>query len=141
MITCFSIPGEPKGKARPKVNTLTHRAYTPEGTRQYEQTVRLSYLSAYPACGRFHSGPCSVKICAYHSVPPSWSRRKKEKALSGELQPEKKPDCDNIAKAVLDALNGLAYRDDSQVTALEITKRYADRGYVTVSIKSGEAAG
>lgn len=141
MATCFLIPGEPKGKARPRVNTTTHRAYTPEDTKQYERTVQYSYLNAYPSCGRFHKGPCRVQICAYFAVPASWPRWRKQKALSGELLPEKKPDCDNIAKAVLDALNGIAYKDDSQVTALIVTKRYAERGHVTVRIDSGEVLG
>ena len=49
-----------------------------------------------------------------------------------------KPDCDNIAKAVLDALNGLAYKDDSQVTELTVRKLYAEEGSVGVRIKSRE---
>lgn len=138
MTTCFLIPGEPRGKARPRVNTTTHRAYTPEDTKQYERTVQYSYLSAYPSCGRFHNGPCSVQICAYFAIPKTWPRWKRQRAMSGQLLPEKKPDCDNIAKAVLDALNGIAYKDDSQVTALVVTKRYAEQGHVTVRIDSGE---
>ena len=139
MITCFLIPGEPKGKARPRVNTATHRAYTPEDTKQYERTVQYSYLSAFPSGQRFHSGSCDVVITAFYSVPVSWPRWKKHKALSGEIAPEKKPDADNIAKAVLDALNGIAYRDDSQVVNLMVSKRYAERGHVTVRIESKEA--
>lgn len=140
MVTTFIIPGNPKGKARPRVNTNTRRAYTPEGTKQYEQTVQYSYLGAYPAGQRFHSGPCGVEITACFPVPSSWSRKKQEMALAGLLEPEAKPDCDNIAKAVLDALNGLAYKDDSQVTALTVRKCYEKKGCVWVRIKSREAA-
>lgn len=138
MITIFTIPGEPKGKARPRVNTSTHRAYTPEETRQYEQLVRYAYLGAYPAGQRFHSGPCSIEITACFPVPSSWSRKKQEMALIGLLEPQRKPDCDNIAKAVLDALNGLAYQDDSQVTKLKIRKCYEKKACVWVKIRSGE---
>lgn len=136
MITCFLIPGEPKGKARPRVNTTTRRAYTPEDTKQYERTVQYSYLNAYPAGQRFHIGPCNVTITACFPVPVSWPRWKKYKALSGEIAPEKKPDADNIAKAVLDALNGIAYKDDSQVVKLTVDKRYAEKGHVAVRIES-----
>lgn len=138
MVTCFLIPGEPKGKARPRVNTTTHRAYTPEDTKQYERTVQYSYLNAYPSGQRFHAGPCTVTITAFHSIPVSWPRWKRQKAISGETMPERKPDCDNIAKAVLDALNGIAYKDDSQVVKLIVDKRYAEKGHVTVRIESGE---
>lgn len=136
MVTCFLIPGEPKGKARPRVNTFTHRAYTPEDTKQYERTVQYSYLNAYPSGQRFHIGPCTVMITAFYFPPVSWPRWKRQKALSGEIMPEKKPDCDNIAKAVLDALNGIAYKDDSQVVKLIVDKRYAEQGHVTVRIES-----
>lgn len=140
MVTSFTIPGNPKGKARPRVNTNTRRAYTPEKTKQYEKTVQYSYLSAHPAGQRFHIGPCSVEIMACFAVPTSWSRKKQEMALMGLLEPEVKPDCDNIAKAVLDALNGLAYKDDSQVTKLAVKKCYEKEGCVRVRICSGEVA-
>ena len=136
MITCFFIPGEPKGKARPRVNTTTHRAYTPEDTKQYERTVQYRYLNAYPSGQRFHTGPCTVMITAFYTVPVSWPRWKRQKALTEEIMPEKKPDADNIAKAVLDALNGIAYKDDSQVVKLTVDKRYAEKGHVTVRIES-----
>lgn len=137
MITCFLIPGKPRGKARPRVNTKTKRAYTPEETKQYERTVQYSYLSAHPVPGeRYHSGKCKVEIEAVFSVPTSWRSGRQRKALAGEIVPEGKPDCDNIAKAVLDALNGLAYKDDSQVTDLIVRKRYGARAHVTVRIES-----
>ena len=86
MVTTFTVPGNPKGKARPRVNTSTCRAYTPEGTKQYERMVQYSYLSAYPAAQLYHSGPCSVEITAYFPVPASWSRRKRETALAAFRQ-------------------------------------------------------
>ena len=140
MVTAFMIPGNPKGKARPRVNTNTHRAYTPESTKQYEQAVRYSYIGATPAGKRYHSGPIQVEITACFPVPYSWSKKKQEMALAGLLEPETKPDCDNIAKAVLDALNGLAYKDDSQVTSLSVRKCYEKRGCVWVRISSKEVA-
>lgn len=140
MITCFMIPGKPKGKGRPRVNTTTHRAYTPEDTRQYERTVQYSYINAYPVAEeRFHKGAIRVQINAYFPIPVSWPQWKKRKAMEGKFLPLTKPDTDNIAKAVLDALNGLAYTDDSQVVALTVNKLYAERGHVAVRIESEEA--
>ena len=43
-----------------------------------------------------------------------------------EYYPTKKPDADNIAKVVCDALNGLAYKDDAQVIDLTVHKRFGD---------------
>ena len=60
----------------------------------------------------------SVTIKAYHPIPRSAPKYKREAMLSGELVPLTKPDADNVLKLVLDALNGLAYLDDKQVTRL-----------------------
>lgn len=57
---------------------------------------------------------------------------------NNELFPTVKPDADNVSKIILDALNGLAYYDDNQVTDLTIYKQYAttDEGVgVVVNIK------
>ena len=52
----------------------------------------------------------------------------------GLILPTKKPDADNIAKAILDALNGLAYYDDAQVVHLEVQKRYSNEPRAEVFI-------
>lgn len=136
MITCFMVPGKPVGKARPRVNTYTHRAYTPDSTKAYETTVRNSYMNAAHPGERLHVGPVRVQIMAYYPIPKSWSKARKRAAVAGETVPEVKPDLDNLAKAILDALNGLAYEDDSSVTDLTIHKRYAEIGHTVVRIES-----
>lgn len=138
MTTCFMIPGKPIGKARPRVNTYTHRAYTPPATKNYEATVRSSYMNAAPPGERLHTGPVRVQIMAYYPIPKSWNKARKRAAMAGETRPEVKPDLDNCAKAILDALNGLAYEDDASITDLTIHKRYAEIGHVIVRIESGE---
>ena len=46
----------------------------------------------------------------------------------------KKPDCDNIAKIILDSLNGIAFKDDNQVSKLEVNKVYGTEDKVEVEI-------
>lgn len=137
MITCFMVPGRPQGKARPKVNTYTHRAYTPTATKNYETAVRTCYMNAAPPGERLHAGSVRVQIMAYYPIPKNWNKAEKRAAMAGEKLPEVKPDLDNCAKAILDALNGLAYEDDSAVTDLTVCKRYAEIGHVVVRIESG----
>ena len=62
------------------------------------------------------------------------SKSNREKVYHGKLRPTKKPDLDNIAKIVLDSLNGLAYKDDSQVVSLRIDKFYAEKPLVKVEL-------
>lgn len=135
MVTCFLIPGKPKGKDRPRFNTTTKAVHTTSATKAYEQTVRWSYISATSAENRMHTGQIRVEIDAVYAVPVSWAVAKKKQAYDGEITPGK-PDCDNIAKAVLDALNGLAYKDDAQVTELIVKKRYGEKAHVAVRIES-----
>lgn len=121
----FTVPGEPVGKGRPKFSTAGGfaKAYTPKKTATYENLVKLSFTEQ---CGETHmlEGPLIVIIDAYYSIPKSVSKKKARLMKEGEILPEKKPDCDNIAKVILDALNTIAYKDDAQVTSLTVHKHY-----------------
>ena len=52
----------------------------------------------------------------------------------GTIKPTKKVDVDNLAKAVMDALNGVAWGDDSQVVKITIFKEYTEHPYVYIYI-------
>lgn len=133
----FEIPGEPKGKARPRV-TKKGFAYTPKGTVNYETWVKECFvISDNP--NKLLEGDLIATIIVYYPLLKSMSNKVKEKATKGEIRPSKKPDCDNIAKIILDALNGLAYTDDKQIVDLHISKYYSERPRTEVIImKAGE---
>ena len=57
--------------------------------------------------------------------PKSTSKIKHAEMLCGSLKPLKKPDVDNIVKVVADALNGVAYHDDTQIVSVSAKKVYA----------------
>lgn len=128
----FIVPGEPKGKGRPRFNTKTGKTYTPGDTINYENLVKLQYQSLVG--DKYTEKPIEAIITCYYSIPKSMSKANKEKAYHGKLRPTKKPDLDNVAKVVLDSLNGLAYKDDSQVVSLKIDKYYADKPLVKVEL-------
>ena len=116
----FIIHGEPEGKARPRVTS--HGTYTPRQTRDYERLVRWEYKTqGGPDFGR---RPLSVTIVARFPIPKKATKRDRAKMLAGYMVPTKKPDADNIAKAVCDALNGIAYQDDAQIVNLVVRKNY-----------------
>lgn len=138
MDVSFTIPGAPQGKERPRFNRNTGRTYTPSKTKGYEKLVEWAYQCE--AHGARFTGQISANIVAVYPVPRSWSKKRQSEALNGQQLPLVKPDLDNVAKAVLDALNGLAYRDDAQVTSLSICKRYGERPCVVVSLMGEEAA-
>lgn len=134
----FTIPGKPQGKARartvynPRINRSV--SYTPDNTVLYENLIKTLYLEKYPGECFSKGEALHIRIQVYYEPPKSISKKKREEMLAGNLLPCKKPDIDNIAKAVLDALNGVAYGDDNQVTALEVSKYYAAQAHVDVTI-------
>lgn len=138
MYITFTIPGEPQGKARARTvraKSGVSLSYTPEKTVSYESFVKLCYKNAggkFTDCKHY-----LMTINAIFSIPKSSTKKFKELAMSGNVSPTKKPDCDNIAKIICDALNGIAWTDDSKITDLSVKKTYGPEPCVIISI-SGE---
>lgn len=122
------------GKARPRMNTYTGRAYTPTKTKNYEYLVRQMFVYKYPHF-KIIEGRIKVTIIAYFDIPKSTSKVRKAQMLWGDISPTKKPDIDNIVKIILDALNKFAFQDDTQVTKLEVEKIYSETPKVYVKIE------
>ena len=121
----FVIPGPPVGKGRPRAVMQGGKlhTYTPAATAEYEAKVRHCWrASRLPGFGA--DTPVAVTITACHPIPASASKKARQAMEGNTVLPMRKPDADNIAKAVLDALNGLAYADDKQVVCLTVCKRY-----------------
>lgn len=133
----FEIGGDPQGKGRPVAGKsfggrLTLR--TPSKTRAYEQEV--AWAGKQAMAGRAPmDGLLWAHITAFMTVPASWSKKDRAAALIGMGYAKGRIDADNIAKAVLDGLNGVAYVDDVQVVDLRSVKRYTEsQPRVVVSI-------
>ena len=126
--TKFVIPGKPQGKARPRLSR--HGTYTPNKTKEYEELVKYSYLQND---NRIRiDGSLSVTIYAYFELPKDTSKKKRAEMLNKPYT--HKPDADNIAKIILDGLNGVAYKDDSQISSLKVHKYYSDKSFVEVEV-------
>lgn len=76
----------------------------------------------------------SMKITAYFKPPQSTSKKLKKELIENEIGYIHKPDCDNIVKIIADSLNGIAYKDDNQITKLEVIKLYGEEDKVEVEI-------
>lgn len=132
----FIIPGQPRGKGRPRVVTRNgfSKAYTPKETASYENLVRVEY-ELQTERYKFSDGTfLSMRIDAYYPIPKSASKKRRALMVSGELRPIKKPDSDNVIKIIADSLNGIAYRDDTQIVTCECYKYYADDPCVKVTL-------
>ena len=125
------VPGEPVGKQRAKVfpvrtktGFIIRRGVTPAKTVSYETLIRELFAVKYPGFQPLE-GPLVLKIEAFLGIPKSASRKKREAMAAGEILPEKRPDFDNLAKTAADALEGVAFRNDSQIADAQIRKRWS----------------
>lgn len=123
MTVQFTILGKIKGKARPRMTKAGH-TYTPSDTVTYEKAVQMMYKNQCKGIFFGDKQPIGIHIKAMYEIPRSYTKAKKEQIQRGELLPTKKPDADNIAKIICDALNGVAYDDDAQVVSMSIDKSY-----------------
>ena len=131
----MTMYGEAVGKQRPKFNTMTGRAYTPAKTANFESTLAMSAQAYLVANNKKPlQGPFNAFVQITKAVPASWSNKKKKLALEGLILPTGKPDIDNVAKAVLDSLNGVWFSDDSHCTQLVVGKKYGEESYYRVMV-------
>ena len=115
-IITFTISGTAIPKARPRTTKRGNRAimYTPAKTKEFENYVKL--VAAQHAPKELLTGPLDVEL-EFNLQRP--------KSLPKKIQHHtKKPDIDNLAKSVLDALEGIIYVNDAQVIALRVYKEY-----------------
>ena len=113
----------PKGRPR----FYGGHAVTPEKTRKYEKLIRDSWEH-----GLVDAEYLTIDMVFKMPIPQSYSK-KKQAALVGHPH-AKKGDLDNMVKSVLDALNGIAFVDDSKVWCINACKEYAEEPSVWVGI-------
>lgn len=128
----FEIPGEMRGKQRPRVTRRGH-AYTPQETLNTEAWVKACAIDQ--GVIRPLDGPLRLLLTIKRGVPLSWSKKRRQSALSNMERPTSKPDLDNCIKLVCDALNGIAWHDDAQIVAMEVAKIYGERAATVLTVK------
>lgn len=140
MIATFTVPGEPRGKGRPRFVRAGRyvRTYTPDETASYENLIKLEYERHCSPTFFDREMPVSIIVTAYYGIPKSTSRKKRELMIIGEIRPMKKPDADNVLKLVEDALNTVAYHDDAQIVSATVRKYYSEIPRLEVEIFSEE---
>ena len=130
----FKIHGKAQAKQRPRIGR-SGVVYTPKETLVYENYVKMCY-SDYARQFEWlpYENQVKAEIDVLVAVPKSDSKAKKKAKIEGAIRPTVKPDCDNLAKSILDSLNGLAYQDDKQVVELIVKKYYAENAEVRIRL-------
>lgn len=136
----ITVPGEPVPKGRHRARIVQPRNkpafihfYQDSETEAYERVVAQYAKIALLGRGLI-LGALEIRVAAYIAIPASWSQKKKAQAISGEIVPVSRPDADNFLKCCLDAMNGVAYADDSQVIDMRVSKRYSETPRLEIEI-------
>ena len=135
MVT-FKVDANPVGKQRARYVKRGNfvQAYTPEKTRTYETLIKDAAIEAMGTSEPLET-PVTLYLYIRVPIPKSHSKKKVEACLNGLDQPIKKPDASNILKSVEDGMNGIVYKDDSQIVNLHVTKVYSTLAGVDVCVK------
>lgn len=123
------IPIEPVPKGRPRF-TRVGKVYTPPKTHNYEKAIGEYWEQATQGFKFEREQAVCVNVVFGLPIPKSTSKHKKEDMINGTIKHTKKADVDNLLKAVLDDLNGIAWADDSQVIRVCASKEYSTEPYV-----------
>lgn len=118
MIYRFRVYGQVRGQGRPRMRRNGH-VYKDAKSRKYEDKIKSEYINGGGVY--FGDRPISMRIVIHRALPKS-----KPKRIMFEADTHK-PDASNVLKAVEDALNGIAYKDDSQIVKVIVVKKPRER--------------
>lgn len=133
----FEVPGEPRGKGRPRFTRDGH-AYTDSETRAYEKKIMAFYRQQLRDFQWSDGAFVSVEVTAVYPIPKSATKASLAAIQAGRILPKRKPDIDNVLKVVLDSLNGIAYKDDSQVVMVTGRKIYGHEPKLIIEMKGSD---
>jgi Holliday junction resolvase RusA-like endonuclease len=135
MVT-FKVDADPVGKQRARYAKRGNHvmAYTPDKTRNYESLIKEAAIEAMGSSEPLET-PVTLYLYIRAPIPKSLSKKRIEACLNGLEKPIKKPDASNVLKSVEDAMNGVVYKDDSQIVNIHVSKVYSSVSGVDVCIK------
>lgn len=121
----FFIPAaRPVPKGRPRFSRKSGFAFTPAKTRKAEES--FTALAAEHRPSTPIEGAVQLVIAFAMPIPKSASKKDKAAMLAGDLLHTKRPDIDNLAKLVVDAMSEVFFVDDKQVNCLILSRGYSD---------------
>lgn len=132
----ITIEGVPVPQLRPRATRIGNsiRMYDPKKISDYKQSVKLQAKSQW--LQEPLEGALQVEMDIYRQIPKSTSKRRHKLKNERIIRPIVKPDVDNYTKGILDALNGVIWKDDSQIVTLIANKYYSDNPRVEIRVKT-----
>jgi len=136
MMITFKVDGDPVGKQRARYAKRGNfvQTYTPDKTRNYESLIKEAAIQAMGS-NEILETPVNLYLYIRAPIPKSLPKKRLEACLNGLEKPIKKPDASNVLKSVEDAMNGVVYKDDSQIVNIHVTKVYSSQSGIDVCVK------
>lgn len=121
------IPGEPVAKGRPRFRVAGKfvQTYTPAKTKKEEARVKSIIKEQFKEAPL--NIPIAINMIFSFAIPKSYTKKQRKEIELNFNRHFRKPDCDNIGKLYLDAMNGIVYKDDSQIYSLKLSKFYTEK--------------
>ncbi len=140
----ITIPGQPIQQERPRSRIVQAKGKAPfvsvyDSKRSKDNKAFIATCASRVRPQVPLDCYLSVEITFYRELLKSFSKKKIEQALAGQLRPGTKPDIDNYVKAVFDGINGIIWKDDALVVELKTAKFYSDRPRTEVVVKTLES--
>lgn len=134
MAISFVIPGNPISQGRPRAAKRGKKIimYDPKESKDYKRYVAM--IAKQHAPNNLLEGALGVKLKIYRQIPKSTTKKDRELYNAGIKRPTVKSDIDNYTKSILDACNGIIYKDDSQIVGLWAEKYYSDEPRAEIEI-------
>ena len=108
------------------------RAYDP--SKEYKEGLKRQLRKQ--CSGKLIDGAIAIKIVFKMPIPKCTTKERIKKMLMGEVFHVKRPDVDNLTKAVFDSLNGVVICDDSQIYSLYAKKIYSTCPGISISLRT-----
>ena len=128
----------PVAQGRPRISRVGDgvRAIDPAKSREYKASIGL--IAALYCKEKLPDVPLDVEMTFVLPIPKSWSKKKRQEAIEKKIAPASRPDLDNYIKAVLDALNGIVWEDDSAIVGIAARKTYGEKPMVQLTVYEHE---
>lgn len=138
------IPGQPIQQERPRSRIVRPKGGAPfvsvyDSKRSKDNKAFIASCAVQVKPKEPLDCDLEVEIIFYRELLKSFSKKKIEQALAGQLRPNTKPDIDNYVKAVFDGINGIIWKDDARVVDLKTSKYYSDRPRTEVIVRTLES--
>src|SRR5699024_2921197 len=128
------VEGKPEPQLKPQATSIVNsiRLYDPKTTTDYKNLVKWTAKQQWKQ--KPLECPLVVELDVYRQRPKSTSKKRRKLKNERVIRPVVKPDIDNYSKGILDSLNGIVYKDDSQVVSLIANKYYSDNPRVEIRV-------